>query len=75
MSTDKKATIDDLNRELNDIKMNIVWHREGVRRSGMVLLFLGALGVIAGVAMSDAMAVLASSAFATLGIARIVEGS
>ena len=75
MSTDKKATIDDLNRELNDIKMNIVWHREGVRRSGMVLLLLGALGVIAGVAMSDAMAVLASSAFATLGIARIVEGS
>jgi len=73
--TDKKATIDDLNRELNDIKMNIVWHREGVRRSGMVLLAIGLLTVIAGVAMSDVVSLVAGGIVATLGIARIVEGS
>jgi hypothetical protein len=72
---DKKATVDDLNRELNDIKMNIVWHREGLRRSGMVLLGMGLIGVIAGVAMSDIVSLVTSGVVAILGLARIVEAS
>lgn len=73
--SDKKASVDDLNRELNDIKMNIVWHRDGVRRSGMVLLFLGAMSLIFGAVLPDMLAFYGGIAFAVLGIARIVEGS